>query len=225
MNLSPSIQQHVRNVYTNLAVMLAISSLGAYLNMSGIIQGGTWSLVGCMGTLIAFSLTPPNPSNENWRKYLLYGFALSKGLSLGPLLSFSLYVNPRTVFTALLGTCLIFACFSLSVLTAPSRNVLYTRGLLSTAAMLLAGLGLVNIFVGSKAIFNVELYLGLMVFAGYVVYDTQLMITKAELGSRDYLRHSMELYVDLVAIFVRVLTILNKRAEEKDKRRRNEKRR
>ncbi|KAJ3286440.1 hypothetical protein HK104_009046 [Borealophlyctis nickersoniae] len=231
-NLSPSIRKHVQNVYTNMAVMLLISAVGAYLDLTRalpLLRGGLLSMVATMGCLIAFAALPATPANENTRKYLLYGFALAKGLSLGPLLEQALYINPLNVFAALAATALLFGCFSMSVLVAGRRDMLYVGGVLSSAISVLGILSLINIFAGSRAIFSLELYLGLLVFSLYVVYDTQLMIAKAELGSRDYLSHSMELYVDLVGLFVRILIILQKREAEKEgrdrRRKRNERRR
>ncbi|KAJ3043704.1 hypothetical protein HDV00_004477 [Rhizophlyctis rosea] len=231
--VQPTVRKHLRNVYTNLAVMLSISALGAYLDMARILpvlQGGTLSGFATFACLVAFTFTPPTPQNESYRKYLLYGFALGKGLSLGPLIESVLYVNPANVFVALLGTALLFGAFSVSAILAPSsrRDVLYLGGLLSSAVLLLCGMGLVNIFLRSKALFSAELYLGLMVFALYVIFDTQVILAKAELGSRDYLAHSLELYVDAVAIFIRILVILQKKEyekEERERKKRNEKRR
>jgi len=229
--VAPTVRDHLRNVYTNLAVMLSISALGAYLDMARtvpLLHGGSVSAFGTFASLLAFSFTPATRQNESFRKYLLYTFALSKGLTLGPLIQSVLYINPSNVFFALLGSALLFASFSASALVTPRRDALYLGGLLASAVTILAGLSLANLFLRSTALFSAELYIGLIVFAFYVIFDTQVILAKAELGSRDYLAHSMELYVDLVAIFVRVLIILQKREAEKaekDRKRRNEKRR
>ena len=53
-----------------------------------------------------------------------------------------------------------------------------------------------------------QLYFGLLVFVGYIVVDTQDIIEKAHYGDLDYVKHSLTLFVDFVAVFVRVLIIM-----------------
>ncbi|KAJ3057375.1 hypothetical protein HK097_008470 [Rhizophlyctis rosea] len=229
-SVSPSVRTHLQNVYTNLAVMLSISAAGAYLDMTRmlpVLRGGSFSLFTTFASLLAFAFTPPTPQNHITRKYLLYAFALSKGLSLGPLIQSTMYINPSNVFIALLSAALLFGSFSASALLTPRRDALYIGGLLSSAVTIMMGMSIVNLFLRNSSLFSAELYLGLLVFAGYVIFDTQVILAKAELGNRDYLAHSMELYVDLVAIFVRILIILQKKEadKERERRKKNEKRR
>lgn len=63
-------------------------------------------------------------------------------------------------------------------------------------------------------------YLGLLVFAGYVLFDTQLVVERASAGDFDQIQHALDLFVDFMAIAVRVLIILMKNQEEKEKQRR-----
>lgn len=53
-----------------------------------------------------------------------------------------------------------------------------------------------------------QLYFGLMIFLGYVVFDTQSIIESAHHGDLDYVKHSLVLFVDFVGILVRILIIM-----------------
>lgn len=52
------------------------------------------------------------------------------------------------------------------------------------------------------------MYFGLLVFVGYVIVDTQVIIEMAHFGDLDYVKHSLTLFTDLAAIFVRILIIM-----------------
>lgn len=52
------------------------------------------------------------------------------------------------------------------------------------------------------------LYLGLALMCGFVLYDTQLIIEKCRRGDRDFILHSVDLFVDLLGIFRRLVIIL-----------------
>lgn len=56
--------------------------------------------------------------------------------------------------------------------------------------------------------FQAYLYLGLALMCGFVLYDTQLIIEKCRLGDRDFILHSVDLFVDLLGIFRRLVIIL-----------------
>lgn len=53
-------------------------------------------------------------------------------------------------------------------------------------------------------------------FAGYVVFDTQLIIAKAECGDDDHLAHAVELFLDLLNLFVRIAALLSKNKKKRD---------
>ena len=53
-----------------------------------------------------------------------------------------------------------------------------------------------------------ELYFGLVIFCGFILFDTQLIVEKFEHGDTDYLWHSIDLFLDFVNIFRRLLIIL-----------------
>nr|XP_013816356.1 PREDICTED: bax inhibitor 1 [Apteryx mantelli mantelli] len=92
------------------------------------------------------------------------------------------------------------------------------RFLLSGLTLMLLS-SLVNAFVGSTWLFTANLYLGLMIMCGFVLFDTQLIIEKAESGDKDYIWHCVDLFLDFVNIFRELLMILgmteNKKKEKK----------
>ncbi|MBA0593311.1 hypothetical protein Gorai_010262, partial [Gossypium raimondii] len=91
---------------------------------------------------------------------------------------------------------------------ARRREYLYLGGLLSSGVSMLLWLHFASsIFGGSTALFKMEIYLGLLVFVGYMVVDTQDIIEKAHLGDLDYVKHALTLFTDFVAVFVRILII------------------
>ena len=138
--------------------------------------------------------------------------------------------DPHIVLAAFLGTVAIFASFSAAALTARRRTYLYLGGILYSCLSSLFVMGLLNVFLRLELVFLVSVYGGLVLFVAYVVYDTQgapcaaapaptaaltprpaVMLEKAHQGSRDYVRHALELFVDFVAIFIRLLIILSRR--------------
>ncbi len=55
---------------------------------------------------------------------------------------------------------------------------------------------------------QIELYGGLLLFCGFVLFDTQLIVEKCERGDTDYIWHSLDLFLDFINIFRRLLIIL-----------------
>lgn len=44
--------------------------------------------------------------------------------------------------------------------------------------------------------------------SGFVLYDTQLIMEKRRAGDKDFIAHSVDLFVDFVGVFRRLLIIL-----------------
>lgn len=48
---------------------------------------------------------------------------------------------------------------------------------------------------------------------GFVLYDTQLIVEKRRRGDRDFVAHSVDLFIDLVGIFRRIVIILSEKVK------------
>ena len=107
---------------------------------------------------------------------------------------------------------------SLAALVSEKRSFLYLGGILGTGLLVLLLLNVLMLFgFKSELLFNLNLGIGLLIFIGYVVYDTQLVIARAENGNKDFWGSAVELFIDFVAIFVRILIILMKNAKKDEK--------
>jgi FtsH-binding integral membrane protein len=214
-DLSPRIQHHLAQVYTTLTIALLLSAAGVWVSAAtGFGQGlGMIGFMVCVPWMVS---TPPTPENLGKRRKLFAGAALSQGLLVAPLVRVALAVHPSVLFTAFGATACVFACFSAAALLSPRRSYLYLGGLLSSVLTTFCWMRLASFVFGSGALlYQAELYGGLAVFSGYVIYDTQVIVERAEAGQTDPLKPALDLLVDFVAIFVRLLVILMRNAEKK----------
>lgn len=144
---------------------------------------------------------------------------------MGPLVEFVIEFDPSILITAFVGTAVAFGCFSAVAIVARRREYLYLGGLLSAGISILFWLHFASaIFGGSTAIFKFELYFGLLLFLGYMVFDTQFIIERAHRGDLDYVAHALNLFTDFIGVFVRVLVIMTKNAVEKPEKEKRKKR-
>lgn len=220
-NLEPPVRKHLKNVYASFTLAAIAGAAGGYVHMfSTLIGAGLLTGLGAIGCLMWLMMTPHDGKNQAKRLALLGSFAFLSGCNLGPLLDMAVRVNPALILQALLGTSVVFACFSLSALYAPRGHYLYLGGTLMSVLSTLFWLSMMNIFFGSRLLFQVNLYVGLAVMCGFIIFDTQNIMEKARRGDKDYIMHSVELFIDFVGVFRRLLIILtDKEAQNKRKRR------
>merc|ERR1712020_467544 len=81
-------------------------------------------------------------------------------------------------------------------------------------------LGFLNIFFRSQLLFQAHLYIGLAIFCGFIMFDTQVIIRKARNGDKDFIAHSLDLFIDFVQIFRKVLILLMQKDERDNKNKR-----
>jgi FtsH-binding integral membrane protein len=214
------VRGHLKNVYASLTMSVLSAAAGAYVHLfTNLLQGGglLFSLLGA-GLAFGLYLTPDNGKNRSSRLAMLLGFAFLTGLGLGPLLQLAVMMNPTIVPTALMVTSAVFACFSGAALFAPDGKYLYLGGTLLSGLSTLMMLGLMNIFFRSQLLFQAHIYIGLAIFCGFIMFDTQVIIRKARNGDRDFIAHSLDLFIDFVQIFRKVLILLMQKDERDNKK-------
>lgn len=115
---------------------------------------------------------------------------------------------------------MIFICFTLSALYAKRRSYLYLGGTLMSGLSILFLVSVLNMFFGSAMLFKAHMYTGLVIMCGFVLFDTQLIIEKAENGDKDYIWHCVDLFLDFVTIFRKLMILLamNEKDKKKEKK-------
>lgn len=213
------VRSHLKNVYATLTMSVLAASAGAYVHLfTELLKGGgiMFALLSA-GLALGLFMTPDNGKNRGMRMSMLLGFAFLTGLGMGPLLSMAIMMNPSLVPSALLLTTAIFACFTGAALFAPDGKYLYLGGTLLSGLSTLLFLGLLNIFFKSQLLFQAHLYIGLAIFCGFIMFDTQVIIRKARNGDKDFIAHSLDLFIDFVQIFRKVLILLMQKDERDNK--------
>lgn len=213
-------KKHLKNVYAALAVSTLSAAIGAAAHLfTNILKGGgLLGLFGSIGFMLALGFTSNEQKNQMKRLGYLVGMAFFTGLSLGPLIDHVIQVDPTIVTTAFFASCLIFVCFSLSALWAEDRSFLYMGGTLLSCVSILAMLGLANIFFRSTLIYQLNLYGGLVLFCAFILYDTQLIIEKRRRGDDDFIWHSVDLFLDFINIFRRIMIIMSNKESKKKRK-------
>eukprot|EP00808_Paulinella_micropora_P003483 g25830.t1 len=217
-DLTPEIQSHLAKVYGTLAAMLFAASCGVMAHLAWDI-GGTMSTIACFLMLFVIA-NQPDKENVAKRIGLVAAFGFFKGASIGPLCEVSLYIDPSLILVAFLATTAVFCCFTLAALLAKRRSMLFLAGTLSSIMFYMFLMSIANIFIRSPWMLDIQVYVGLFMFCGYVMVDTQMLIEKAFMGQRDYAWHALELFIDFAAIFVRILIILIKNANKREEKKR-----
>lgn len=213
--LSSKTQRHLVKTYSTLLILCALATAGAAVS----INYGLTILFSIFS--IVFSFMFFCSSSYDFRLLGLGGISFCQGAFLGPLIEYSLSLDKSLPFVAFLSTSIIFGCFSLFALISKRREYLYLGGMISSFGLVLILFSLINIFIRSNLLFSIELYGGLALFCAYVIYDTQVIIERSELGHRDPLTDSYTLFIDAIALFTRILIILSKnKKDDKDKKKR-----
>jgi FtsH-binding integral membrane protein len=220
--LEKDVKSHLQKVYTTMGLALIACAIGSYIHMANIFTAGILTILGTLGASLGIFLMAPTAENQPKRFALFMLLGALCGINQGPLLQIVATIDPSIVMTALLATALIFVCFSICALLSEERKWLAIGGVLMSALSCLLLFGLMNIFFRSELLYEVQLYLGLVVFCGFVLYDTQLIVEKRRRGDDDYIGHCVLLFLDFINIFRHLLILLANKEVKREKRRKDD---
>ena len=136
----------------------------------------------------------------------LFGFTTLTGVVISPLLYVISRTNPGSITQAGLLTVGIFGGLTAYVFMT-KRDFSFLGGMLAVGLIIIVLAGLINIFVGSLSM-GFGLAVGaLLLFSGFVLYDTSNIIRRYP--TSEYVAGALDLYLDAFNIFLAVLRLLN----------------
>lgn len=141
--------------------------------------------------------------------FLLSGFTLTEAFTVGAVVSF---YEHELVLQALLITLGIFLGLTLYTLQS-KRDFSGIGTFLIFALWGLLLVGLVNAFIPFSSVLNLVIALiSVFIFCGYIVYDTYNLMHR--LSCEEYIIASVELYLDVIGLFLNILRILSEASNE-----------
>lgn len=139
----------------------------------------------------------------------LFGFTTLTGVIISPLLYIISLKNPASILEAGILTVGIFGGLTAYVFIS-KRDFSFMRGLLVTGLIVVILTGLLNILIiGSSALYFAGAVATLLLFSGFVLYDTSNIIRRYP--TNEYVAGALALYLDAFNIFLALLRILNSR--------------
>ncbi|ABN67862.1 predicted protein [Scheffersomyces stipitis CBS 6054] len=209
----PIRQLFIRKVYSLLAIqILGTVLVGFIIRSSPSIKEWCFSnmwlfaitMIGSIGFLVATHFKARSyPTNL----FLLGGFTLCEAYLIGLCCAF---VESDILIQALLLTFFIFIGLTLFAFQT-KYDFTSWQGIVGMGLWALIGWGLVMIFFPghSKTIELIYSGLGALIFSVYIIIDTQQIMKTAHLD--DEIVSTIQLYLDVVNLFLFILRILNNR--------------
>jgi FtsH-binding integral membrane protein len=140
---------------------------------------------------------------------LLFTFTVCEAIMLS--YAFAAINDWKIVLTAAVMTVAIVAALTAYACTTKT-DFTFLGGILFVSSTLLFLLGLFSIFFGG---FLHTLYccLGVIVFSIYLIFDTQLVMGQCgiEYSVDDYILASLNIYLDIIQLFIYILSLLSKK--------------
>lgn len=138
-----------------------------------------------------------------------FGFTTFTGVVISPFIYYVSITNPSSIFQAGVLTVGIFGGLTVYAFLS-KRDFSFMRGMLFVGLIVVVLAGLLNMLaVGSTGLGFAIACAALLLFSGYVLYDTSNIIRRYP--TNEYIAGAMDLYLDAFNIFLALLRILNRR--------------
>jgi len=136
----------------------------------------------------------------------LFAFTTLTGVVISPLLYIVAQTNPGSILTAGVLTVGIFGGLTAYVFIS-KRDFSFLRGMVTVGLVVVVLAALLNLFFVSSAFGFAIAAASLLLFSGFVLYDTSNIIR--HYPTNEYVAGALSLYLDAFNIFLALLRLLN----------------
>jgi len=136
----------------------------------------------------------------------LFGFTTLTGVIISPAIAIYSQINPASIWQAAVLTVGIFGGLTAYVFIS-KRDFSFLRGMVTVGLIVLVLSVVLNIFLASSAFSFAIAVASLLLFSGFVLYDTSNIIRRYP--TNEYVAGALSLYLDAFNIFLALLRILN----------------
>lgn len=209
---------YIPRVYLGFTGMLSLATLGVATTIMLELSNSFAMMCGLLSFIpLLYGIYAVSYENYKTLEVCSYVISLLLGINTVPLVRIAIDIDPDIVLYAFGGTSLIFGVTTMFMhIMDPFKNnvngMYFVGQTLFTWLWLSLVLLVLNVFVQSEFVYLLELYGSLMLFTVFIAYDTGLMIEKCRAGRPNtdtYFVDSLNLFLDFINIFIRVLQILS----------------
>lgn len=195
----------IKNTYTLLSMTLLFSAMTAALSMTLAMPAWTY-MASMLGAILLLWFVLPNTDKSASGVGVVFAITGLMGFGLGPLLNayLSLPRGAEIIATAMGGTGAIFLALSAYALTT-KKDFSFLNGFLFMGLMVVLIASFANIFLSIPAMSLTISSIMVLLMSGYILYDTSQIING---GETNYIRATIELYIDIFNLFIHLLRLL-----------------
>ena len=195
----------IKKVYSLLAMSMGTAAVGAYLGSGPLLllvaPNMMLFFILQIGLIFFASFAARKPGLN---MIALFSFTTISGLTLGPLLY---QVGPSIAAEAFGLTAVTFAGLSMYVVYS-KKDFSFMSGFLMTGLIVLVVGGLLNMFfIQSGMMHFVMSGASVLLFSGFILYDTSNILRYY--GTDEHVSATLALYLDVLNLFIALLSILN----------------
>jgi uncharacterized protein len=188
-----------------VAVTAGLFALGAYLGRDLSYGWGFVAYIASFALLIGINFAVSR--SEQLAVGLLFGFGVLVGVGTAPTIAYYASTNPQSVWQAGGATALFIAGFG-TVGYATRRDLSGLARACFWALLVLIVFGIVTIFVNIPHGALIYSIAGLVIFAGFTLYDFQRLRRTQDIGAAPLLAASI--FLDVLNVFLLFLNLFNR---------------